>query len=53
LLPEATGNEILDDVKDFWLWVQRDLVKEIAGLERNIEPDVNNIAVRGESAGSS
>jgi len=51
LLPEATGNEILDDVSDFWAWLRGVFVGEMDRLGTGIAPDLHNILVRGESAG--
>jgi acetyl esterase/lipase len=51
LLPEATGNDILDDVSDFWAWLSKDFPTAMANTKTGIEPDVQDIAVIGESAG--
>ena len=51
LLPEATGNDILDDVADFYVWLQKDFPTGMANTNTGIEPDLENIVVRGESAG--
>jgi hypothetical protein len=51
LLPEATGNDILDDVADFWAWLQKDFPTAMGIINSNIQPDLEDIAVIGESAG--
>jgi acetyl esterase/lipase len=52
LLPEATGLEIMQDMKDFWTWVrdgslQRYLDQETTG----VRADLDRILAVGESAG--
>ncbi|KAF2668488.1 alpha/beta-hydrolase [Microthyrium microscopicum] len=51
LLPEAKGGDILDDIKDFWIWVRSSLPTEIAKRWPHISLDVDRAAVFGESAG--
>ena len=52
LLPESKGSDILDDISDFWVWVQQSLLSFVAS--RSTVPltvDFNHILVCGESAG--
>lgn len=49
LLPEADGEQILDDMVDFWAWLGRDLPSIIQ--ENGIEVDMDRVLVSGESAG--
>ncbi|KAF1811937.1 alpha/beta-hydrolase [Eremomyces bilateralis CBS 781.70] len=53
LLPEATGQDILNDMRDFWKWVQRTLTHVLPRTSgpRRIAPDLTNILCTGESAG--
>lgn len=51
LLPEATGWDILEDVRDFWHWMASELPKALHGSRSDIELDLGRIAVSGESAG--
>ena len=54
LLPEASGQEILEDVKDFWTWVASDvngLSSYLSRLNSSISVDFGKVAVYGESAG--
>ncbi len=58
LLPEATAEELLDDLDDFWAWlssdlpsVVRDVSAKAAGAETGLEVDLGRVIVHGESAG--
>ncbi|KAF7940549.1 uncharacterized protein EAE98_000676 [Botrytis deweyae] len=54
LLPEASGQEILEDVKDFWTWLAsgvNGLSSYLSGLNSNLSVDFEKVAVFGESAG--
>ncbi|KAL5585718.1 hypothetical protein FOVSG1_013410 [Fusarium oxysporum f. sp. vasinfectum] len=51
LLPEATGLDILEDVKDFWGWVKGSLPSQVSDISNGLSLDLNRIAVAGESAG--
>ncbi|TGO47519.1 hypothetical protein BCON_0274g00070 [Botryotinia convoluta] len=54
LLPEASGREILEDVKDLWGWLASDvngLSSYLSGLNSNLSVDFGKVAVYGESAG--
>ncbi|KAK8133289.1 hypothetical protein PG999_001462 [Apiospora kogelbergensis] len=49
LLPEAIGSDILEDVRDFWLWVSHELPALSASW--HARPDLDSLACCGESAG--
>lgn len=51
LLPESNGSEILEDVEDFWKWVQNYLPTFIAEKCPGLTVDLNRTATVGESAG--
>jgi acetyl esterase/lipase len=51
LLPEATGNDILEDVADFWAWLSRDFPTAMTNTKTGVQPALDDIAVIGESAG--
>ncbi|KLO07463.1 alpha/beta-hydrolase [Schizopora paradoxa] len=60
LLPEATAEELLDDLDDFWAWLPsglpialREASAKAAGLEagNGLEADFDRVMVHGESAG--
>ncbi len=60
LLPEATAEELLDDLDDFWAWlssdlpsVARDVSAKAAGAATatGLEVDLGRVIVHGESAG--
>lgn len=51
LRPEATFAEIVDDIRDFWIWVETQLPAALASASPSAELDLDNIALTGESAG--
>lgn len=51
LLPESNGLDILEDLKDFWTWVRRDLSGYLQSIGSAAEPDLEHILAYGESAG--
>ncbi|KAK9426939.1 Alpha/Beta hydrolase protein [Lipomyces doorenjongii] len=52
LIPESNGLDILDDVSDFWTWVQNDLSKQLGQFRAGIvKADLSKIIVHGASAG--
>ncbi|KAH8817248.1 Alpha/Beta hydrolase protein [Xylogone sp. PMI_703] len=52
LLPESSGQDILDDVSDFWAWIlQGGLQTHLTKHNRTLEADLTKIAIHGESAG--
>ncbi|KAI7785937.1 hypothetical protein LA080_005598 [Diaporthe eres] len=51
LRPEATFAEIVDDIRDFWVWVEDGLPGALSSASPPAELDLHNIALTGESAG--
>ncbi len=51
LFPEASRTDILDDVRDFWLWAHAELPTQLAKQHPRLSLDMTRIAVTGESAG--
>ncbi|KAF3402193.1 hypothetical protein DPV78_004645 [Talaromyces pinophilus] len=53
LLPEATGEDILEDMNDFWKWLHEGgLTQSISSAGHAfIDPDLDRILMLGESAG--
>ncbi|KAL4995945.1 Alpha/Beta hydrolase protein [Aspergillus recurvatus] len=52
LMPQATGLDIHDDVKDFWAWLQSPVVEDILLAHSTpTELDLAHLLVTGESAG--
>ena len=49
MIPEATGEDVLDDIDSFWTWLGKDLPAVLQ--EHNIQPDLDRVFVTGESAG--
>lgn len=51
LRPEATFAEIVDDIRDFWAWIEDHLPTVLSTASPPAELDLKNIALTGESAG--
>ena len=51
LRPEATFAEIVDDIRDFWVWVEGHLPTVLGTASPPAKVDLNKIALTGESAG--
>jgi fermentation-respiration switch protein FrsA (DUF1100 family) len=51
LAPEHTGDDILEDIADFWTWFRSSLPTYLASKESSISPDLSKVLVHGESAG--
>lgn len=51
LLPEANGLDVLEDLKDFWIWVRKDLSGYLQSIGSPAQPDDEHILAYGESAG--
>ncbi|KAF2093203.1 alpha/beta-hydrolase [Rhizodiscina lignyota] len=49
-IPESTGYDMMEDVRDFWMWVKMHLKDEVINI-LPIDIDLDRIAVTGESAG--
>lgn len=51
LLPESNGLDILEDVSDYWKWMQQDLQQHLGKFKPGIEADLFKVIVHGASAG--
>lgn len=51
LMPEATGKDILADLSDFYAWMQSSLTAEVSRISPDVEVDLSQVLVAGESAG--
>jgi len=51
LRPEHELTDGIDDVRSFWKWVEQDVKKVLAESHPDLELDINNLLVGGESAG--
>lgn len=51
LVPEHSGADILDDVRDFWTWVDQHLADFVRNVAPGIEVDLDRLLVGGESSG--
>lgn len=51
LLPEASGKDVLSDIKDFWTWLHGSLGAAVESLAMEVQPDFERTLVAGESAG--
>lgn len=51
LIPEHSGKDIDEDLKDFWTWLDKDFSTYFSSIVPGIEPDFEHILVSGESAG--
>ncbi|KAJ4345308.1 uncharacterized protein N0V89_011438 [Didymosphaeria variabile] len=52
LVPEHTGDDILEDIRDFNTWLTSSLPTYLASKAPSIEPDLSSILISGESAGA-
>jgi acetyl esterase/lipase len=48
---ESSGADILEDVKDFWTWVDRHLVGFAYSVAPRVEVDLDKLLVSGDSSG--
>jgi acetyl esterase/lipase len=51
LVPEHTGDDILEDMADFWTWFRSSLPAYVTSKEPLIELDFDRVLVAGDSAG--
>ncbi|KAF2791280.1 alpha/beta-hydrolase [Melanomma pulvis-pyrius CBS 109.77] len=51
LAPEHTGNDILEDIADFWTWFRSSLPAYVASKKPSIKLDFSKVLVSGDSAG--
>ncbi|KAH6639270.1 Alpha/Beta hydrolase protein [Boeremia exigua] len=50
-VPESSGADIIDDVKDFWSWADRDLADYIRSVAPGIDVDFDRLLLSGDSSG--
>ena len=50
-VPESTGADILEDIKDFWTWIDAHLPAYIRGVAPGVEIDPDMLLVSGDSSG--
>ncbi|KAF2648428.1 alpha/beta-hydrolase [Lophiostoma macrostomum CBS 122681] len=51
LAPEHTGDDILEDLDDFWAWFRSSLPAYVASKKPSVELDISRVLVHGDSAG--
>lgn len=51
LVPEHSGDDILEDLKDFWAWYDRDLKNVVEALDPSVDLNTEKLLVSGESSG--
>jgi pimeloyl-ACP methyl ester carboxylesterase len=51
-MPEHTGDDILEDIADFWTWFRSSLPAYVASKHPSVELDFDKVLVAGDSAGS-
>ena len=51
LAPEHTGDDILEDIADFWIWFRSSLPTYVTSKEPSIELDFSKVLVSGGSSG--
>jgi len=51
LLPEATGSDILEDIRDFWAWMYHGLQKIVLEKWSHLCLDLNRVAAGGQGSG--
>lgn len=53
LIPEATTEDVLDDISDLWQWINTKLDSTLQQSEsyNGLHPDLNRVILSGESAG--
>ena len=51
LIPESTGIDIIEDLNDFWSWLENDLQSFLNQSAAGTEVDLTKVLANGESAG--
>ncbi|KAF1962094.1 alpha/beta-hydrolase [Byssothecium circinans] len=51
LAPEHTGDDILEDIADFWTWFRSSLPSYVSSKDPSLELDFSKVLVSGDSAG--
>jgi acetyl esterase/lipase len=52
LAPEHNGDDMLEDIADFWTWFSTSLPTYLASKQPSLELDFSKVLVTGDSAGS-
>jgi acetyl esterase/lipase len=52
LVPEHSGDDILADISDFWMWTRNALPEYISSKNSSVTLDLSRILVSGDSAGA-
>lgn len=50
-IPESTGADILDDIRDFWAWADRHLNDFVQSVASGVSVDFSALLVSGDSSG--
>ena len=50
-IPESTGADILEDIKDFWTWTDAHLPAYIRSVAPGVQVDLDTLLVSGDSSG--
>lgn len=50
-VPEHSGADILEDVRDFWAWADRDLGRLVQNAAPGVEINLDQLLVSGDSSG--
>ncbi|OAL49987.1 alpha/beta-hydrolase [Pyrenochaeta sp. DS3sAY3a] len=51
LVPEHSGDDILEDVRDLWRWVDDELPAYLKTIDSALEIDFDKVLINGDSAG--
>lgn len=50
-VPEHSGADILDDIRDFWRWADRNLATFVQNVAPGVEVNLDQLLVSGDSSG--
>lgn len=50
-MPESNASDMLEDVSDFWTWIQQDFQPHLDKVQPGLDADLNKVIVHGGSAG--
>ncbi|KAF3003226.1 hypothetical protein E8E13_009906 [Curvularia kusanoi] len=50
-IPESNGTDILEDIKDLWIWIDARLAAYIRTIVPGVEIDLDKLLVSGDSSG--
>jgi acetyl esterase/lipase len=51
LMPESNASDMLEDVSDFWTWINQDLQLLLSKFKPGLDADLTRVIVHGGSAG--